>query len=789
MHFRLKTTLLVLLGTLLLAALAGFAACAGTTPPRDPAAEWTDVDGCEGAVVYSPAAFNAAKNNWYGGEGSLLTEAAESGAISDVSVGSEYYLVYTKTHIKDEYLLGDVPFSFAMRQQNALLEQADCVALGELFYDESCTNQSWYLNSDHNKIGWSYDNAEYVETEDGFDYITDYVFSYAVLPFTPLQAGQLVVTCGEDTLYLNVVAAENAGEGAFAEISSPRMAIAEAGLEEELSFSASLAETVYINSAYKLYIEFDVTALETESRKQFTCAILYDAAVTDLRVDEADTNDFMQTKFGEKDALLLRFSVPLQAGQKETYRIVVGLNAAAVGEVRIDPAFLSEQGHLEGDLFGASCTLSSQEGEELTDGEFTYRYLWETQSYEITGWKYYGTIELDLPDTFRGLPVSRVGERAFSGIGMKRLILGNEIVELAASAFSDCDDLEEVVFNNKLERIGNSAFSGCSALQSVDLPASVREIGNSTFKYCGMLQEFVWPASISSIADGTFSGSGLQKITFAGTVTEIGSYAFSACGMLQEFVWPASVPSIADGTFAGSGLQKISFAGTVTEIGESAFSNCDDLTSIELPAALEVIGDFAFAYTPLQSVYLPASVREIGDSAFSCGSDFYSAIGGWYQRTYSLQEIVVDPENEHYASLDGVLFTKDMKMLLLYPLGSVRTEYIVPEGVTEIESGAFAVRLSAEEVVPTVPALRQIVLPSTLQTICSGAFEFDVIWYIDGEGVRGIRYYSSITFTDGGDWRAGGTVVTAEELKNSLQAAKLLSDVVNSEKRWSRIEA
>lgn len=41
-------------------------------------------------------------------------------------------------------------------------------------------------------------------------------------------------------------------------------------------------------------------------------------------------------------------------------------------------------------------------------------------------------------------------------------------------------------------------------------------------------------------------------------------------------------------------------------------------------------------------------------------------------------------DNQDYSSLDGVLFTKDRKTLLKYPLGSTVLSYSVPEGTEEI---------------------------------------------------------------------------------------------------------
>jgi hypothetical protein len=40
----------------------------------------------------------------------------------------------------------------------------------------------------------------------------------------------------------------------------------------------------------------------------------------------------------------------------------------------------------------------------------------------------------------------------------------------------------------------------------------------------------------------------------------------------------------------------------------------------------------------------------------------------------ALEKITVDPENQYYASKDGVLYTKDMKTVVAYPAGKKAKE-------------------------------------------------------------------------------------------------------------------
>ena len=78
----------------------------------------------------------------------------------------------------------------------------------------------------------------------------------------------------------------------------------------------------------------------------------------------------------------------------------------------------------------------------------------------------------------------------------------------------------------------------------------------------------------------------------------------------------------------------------------------------------------------------------------------------------ALESIEVDAENPVISSLDGVLFSKDMKTLINYPGGARRTSYTVPGSVTDIKEYVFAGN----------PYLLKVVLPDELSSISSGTF-------------------------------------------------------------------
>ena len=85
-------------------------------------------------------------------------------------------------------------------------------------------------------------------------------------------------------------------------------------------------------------------------------------------------------------------------------------------------------------------------------------------------------------------------------------------------------------------------------------------------------------------------------------------------------------------------------------------------------------GAYTYQYT-VGAVSIPDSVIFIWDDAFNM--DF-------------LTSITVSADNDIYASQDGVLFTKDLSVLIKYPTAKVGKSYTLPAETVKIAAGAFA---------------------------------------------------------------------------------------------------
>ncbi len=87
-------------------------------------------------------------------------------------------------------------------------------------------------------------------------------------------------------------------------------------------------------------------------------------------------------------------------------------------------------------------------------------------------------------------------------------------------------------------------------------------------------------------------------------------------------------------------------------------------------------------------------------------------IGAWSLRNNeNVTEITVSEENEHFADLDGVLYTKDMKSLVAYPTAK-EGAFGIPDTVETIGTKAFY----------KCAKLTAITLPESLKTIEEKAF-------------------------------------------------------------------
>ncbi len=298
--------------------------------------------------------------------------------------------------------------------------------------------------------------------------------------------------------------------------------------------------------------------------------------------------------------------------------------------------------------------------------------------------------------------VSSTGTLTISGTGTMEDFTSSSKVPWNAYSSS----IKKVVIENGVTSIGKYAFYGCTGLTSVTIPNSVTSIGLFAFMGCTGLTSVTIPNSVTSIEGRAFEGcTALTSATIPNSVTSIGSSAFSGCTSLTgKVVIPEGVTSIENSTFSGcTGLTSATIPNSVTSIGLNAFSGCTALTSVTIGNGVTIFNQNSFSgCTALTSITIPNSAR-IGFNVF------YGCTG--------MTSINVAEDNLNYASIDGVLYSKDKKTLIMYPKGKTGS-FTIPNGVTSIGDEDDYASCEFED----CTGLTSVTIPNSVTSIWFGAF-------------------------------------------------------------------
>lgn len=290
-----------------------------------------------------------------------------------------------------------------------------------------------------------------------------------------------------------------------------------------------------------------------------------------------------------------------------------------------------------------------------------------------------------------GDQITQIGRYAFTGTACSTIKFGKNVRSIGERAFLECRNLNgDLTLPDSVQTIGAGAFQGCEKLSGdLTIPDSVVEIGEGAFRDCKNL-------------NGT--------LTLGKNLRTIGKEAFSGCAFTGSLTIPEGITEIADGTFSSlyqsSGMftGKLTLPSTLKTIGAEAFAYTDFSGELLIPDGVTSIGTHAFkecdGFGGLLS--LPDSVKTVGEWAFYLCKGFTGL-----KLSASLTKI----EERSFAHMYGL-----------------KTEVVIPEGVTEIGEGAFSCSY--------MPSVR---FPSTLKKIGKQAFCLTF----------GLTNYSTITFPNG----------------------------------------
>lgn len=383
--------------------------------------------------------------------------------------------------------------------------------------------------------------------------------------------------------------------------------------------------------------------------------------------------------------------------------------------------------------------------------------------YTVSGIDTCTDTDIVIPNEYEGKPVKAIGIDAFEHCeGIKTVIIPDSVIEIHHSAFSYCTNLTSVVVGNSVEMIGYSAFGNCTSLTEINIPDSVTLISGFAFQDCTALESIVIGNKVETIDGSAFYDcENLKSVIISDSVKTIGEKAFYGCEELKNITIGKNVESIGKDAFSvylrgsdvyyrgdiekwcninfgnsfsnpmryeskfyinGEHVTNIVIPYTVTKIGTSTFAYFTDLNSIVIGGNIESIGDYAFSNClALRGIILSDKVKTVGSYAFTgcellqsitIGDGLASLSDNVFNYCSKLATINVSSENLTYSSIDGVLYSKDGKTLLMYPRGKANTEFTVPDEVTVIGEYAFK----------ECGALESVTLGNNVNTIGKNAF-------------------------------------------------------------------
>ena len=287
---------------------------------------------------------------------------------------------------------------------------------------------------------------------------------------------------------------------------------------------------------------------------------------------------------------------------------------------------------------------------------------------------------------------------------------------------------------------------------------SVSEVGDYAFYKITTLQSVTIPSNILTIADGSFEGcTALKTLTIRDGVKIIGTGAFQNCSKLNTVTLPDSVLQIATNAFTGTAFYNNSsnWMDGGLYISKHLIRVTSSVTTFSIKDGTLTVALGAFSgCAKLTTVNLPASLKRI----------YWNSIGALAK----FNAINADSANKYYCSVDGVLYSKDMTQLIIYPSAKADTSYTIPDGVKSIENSAMRGNTK----------LQEVIAPDSLESVGIYAFTGDT-------ALNTVSFGDNIRYIGNGAFLQTAFYTNSENWENNvLYAGRYLIKSENTDKQY-----
>lgn len=273
---------------------------------------------------------------------------------------------------------------------------------------------------------------------------------------------------------------------------------------------------------------------------------------------------------------------------------------------------------------------------------------------------------------------------------ISKVVIKDGITSVSGGTFSTCNKLKEVVIPKSVTII-DEIFGYCDNLICINVDAEnehflsndgvlFNKSGTRLIHYlmCKPDEHYNIPYGVETVDDAAFWGCQNLKSIFVSRTVEDIEYErlyfniFDDCKRLEKIEVDNKNQSFAS-------VDGVLFDKSRTRL--ISYPICKPGEHYDIPNGVEIIMQYAFHYCQnLKSVFIPHTVKYIG-----------GVVPNLFLRCFNLENIEIDEKNKHFKSIDGVMFSKYNRYLILmsYPCNKYGDSYYIPKRVKKIGWDAF----------------------------------------------------------------------------------------------------
>ena len=270
---------------------------------------------------------------------------------------------------------------------------------------------------------------------------------------------------------------------------------------------------------------------------------------------------------------------------------------------------------------------------------------------------------------------------------------------IGASAFADCR-IEEIYIPDSVTAIGNKAFDGCMSLKEISFPTMFEADGN-ILPHCEALPEYI----IAGLRVHHRGHPNEIKDKLRDILPEMNPYR--TCAYRRNEIDPLprtltlyEMPKKYYHNLSTGAIDEIVY----TTLTAEYLMNGGDVV---IPEGYRswTYNDVQCARFPITSVTFP---NNCGEGEFALFEPSFVS----YENANSMLDYYVKEDNPRFVSVDGIIFTKDLKSLAAFPAGRTG-HYDIPDGTEYVMHSAFqGTRLESIYVPDSVRSIEDLAFSS-----------------------------------------------------------------------------